>query len=1276
LRENVADSVQYGALLTRLAPPLLLSLSGCSEIYLDLTFPGTVTGSGATGFLSSPVTHIEEEADYRYVVVVSSGVVQLDEAPTWLVLSEEDEGFTLAGLPDDAEVGDHDVSLSLQDTDLTQSFAVTVEAINDRPVILSIEDQTVDEDEAWQLTLASTDADDTEVTWTLDGPSWISLTSGVLDALPGQDEAGFHDLVVTAQDPGGAANTESFRLTVAEVDDPAVFTSTPVTEAAEDVEYRYDVTAADPDDVVDIVLSAGPGALEDVLDGSATLVWTPKQSDVGTHDVVLEVGGVEQAFDIEVAATNDAPTVSSTPITKGRRGIPYSYNLDVEDVDGDDLSYAFAGPSWLSLTDASNTAVTLQGMPDPGDYGITVKVKDGSTTTKHHWALAVDDNQLPVLVDEPAVMELTSGDSWLWVAEATDTDGDEVVITVTSAPDWIEVTDDGTDKVVLQGQPGEAHVGYDDLELAVSDGIDSFEFEGTLSVASANTAPAFDENPGAQAATETLPFSVVMTGTDPQEDELFFELSTSASWLTITSGTPGSVSVGGTPADADIGVHAVSVRVRDEWGLYGSDIAFTVTVEPFNETPTLLTDLDAFAFVEDVPVDETVQAADAENDPVLWSAEGLPTWLDLTDLSPLQDAQLTGTPTQDDVGTYNITLLIDDDQGNQLEVPWSFDVTAVNDAPVLSTLPDDPWHVPSGEASEWLFTATDDDDDPATLAFSASGLPTGATFTDHDDGTATLSMADTVAIYTYTLTITVEDPTGDIDQFAFDATVGNVVVLTDNDDFHNVTDEEDTWWIYGLAGDDILYGSSTHPTVFYGGLGADQLYSGVADDQFFVTEDNTDESGDYYYDGSTDDADTLRIHGNVDHRVAGIDGVEHIIADGETVLMASSSTLDLRDVQSHVGIDHFLLYTGNETFHGTSQDDVVVGGYGSDTLYGYDGDDTFRSRATDPCNSAHGDTVFGGEGWDVLEGDPSNDGSDEFLYACIQLSQIDALNSIEEIRGYPLDNTQLWGTSQDNVMDLSGITVTDIAFINPGDGNDTVTGTDGDDIIHHFGGTDMIYGMGGDDQWYIGTWGTFGQFYGGDGTDTLYTPSTTLYLFDLRPEHEVERLEMGSPGAISCSTGACYLDLTGMEVVNVEQVSLGNGDAVFKTDMPEVLGDPNLGLTIHGNEGVDIISVTGGPPHQIHPGTGADQITLGSGAETVWLAIWDEVNTITDFDDSADSLNFSEAFDWLETPSNDRAGMVTQLVNSEGVDVTIDHEDADLTVRVLGVSSVSSIVVE
>ena len=209
-------------------------------------------------------------------------------------------------------------------TDASAAFELCVDvggagACNDPPEFTStpVTDATAGTVYTYGITV--TDADGDALTITAPAlPAWLTLTdnedgTATLTGTPADGDVGNHDVSLQASD-GSAAVTQPFSIAVAAgtgggENEAPEFTSTAVTGATEDEEYRYEITASDADgDDITITAPTLPGwlTLTDNGDGTATLSGTPGAADVGEHDVSLQASdgtaSVTQDFTVTVEA--------------------------------------------------------------------------------------------------------------------------------------------------------------------------------------------------------------------------------------------------------------------------------------------------------------------------------------------------------------------------------------------------------------------------------------------------------------------------------------------------------------------------------------------------------------------------------------------------------------------------------------------------------------------------------------------------------------------------------------------------------------------------------------------------------------------------------------------------------------------------------------------------------------------------------------------------------------------------------------------------------------
>jgi hypothetical protein len=220
--------------------------------------------------------------------------------------------------------------------------------------------------------------------------------------------------------------TASVTVTVADANEPPSITSSPVTAATQDQPYAYDVEAldSDPGDALSYSLFTAPAGMS--IDGTTGLVaWTPLNADVGDHPVTVRVtdtGGLfnEQSFTITVANVNEAPSITSSPVTAATQDQPYAYDVEALDPDpGDALSYSLTnGPAGMSIDGTTGLVAWTPLNADGGDHPVTVRVTDaGGLFNEQAFIITVVATQTTSTLSflaEPSTVPLGSASQLTW----------------------------------------------------------------------------------------------------------------------------------------------------------------------------------------------------------------------------------------------------------------------------------------------------------------------------------------------------------------------------------------------------------------------------------------------------------------------------------------------------------------------------------------------------------------------------------------------------------------------------------------------------------------------------------------------------------------------------------------------------------------------------------------------------------------------------------------------------------------------------------------------
>jgi hypothetical protein len=246
------------------------------------------------------------------------------------------------------------------------SATFTVTAVNDRPVVADIPDQTVGEGASFttiSLDGYVTDIDnpDTDMTWTYSGNSELSvdITARVATiTVPDTDWNGTETVTFTATDPGLLADSNVATFTVTASNDAPVVSDIPDQTLAEGAAFAainlddYVLDIDNTDGQMIWTFSGNSELTVDITSRVAT-ISVPTADWNGSETITFRATDPGTLFDEDGASftltsVNDAPVVSDIPdqaIPEGTTA--FTVNLDdyVSDVDNADteMSWTYSG---------------------------------------------------------------------------------------------------------------------------------------------------------------------------------------------------------------------------------------------------------------------------------------------------------------------------------------------------------------------------------------------------------------------------------------------------------------------------------------------------------------------------------------------------------------------------------------------------------------------------------------------------------------------------------------------------------------------------------------------------------------------------------------------------------------------------------------------------------------------------------------------------------------------------------------------------------------------
>ena len=335
-------------------------------------------------------------------------------------------------------------------------ITINITDVNEAPNWTSADQITINEDETAEHTLAATDPENNPLTYSADNlPSWITLTNNKLTFNPTQTEVGEHNLTLKVSD-GTNQTTQTFKVTVKNVNDAPVWTSANTITMNEKATLEHNLTATDEDG--DSLTYSADNLPSWITLANNKLTLKPRASEIGTHTITVKVSDgtvtVPQTITITVNNVNDAPVITSTPNETSTKGEQYSYTITATDEDSDPLTFAVtAKPDWLTFDTTTHTLSGTPGNSEVGQtYSITLTVSDGTATTTQSFNLTVNDkNYAPTIANQTfTIVENSANGTELGQVAASDPDnGQSLTYQIVSGNDLgiLEITNDGKLKV-------------------------------------------------------------------------------------------------------------------------------------------------------------------------------------------------------------------------------------------------------------------------------------------------------------------------------------------------------------------------------------------------------------------------------------------------------------------------------------------------------------------------------------------------------------------------------------------------------------------------------------------------------------------------------------------------------------------------------------------------------------------------------------------------------------------------------------------------------------
>ena len=175
-------------------------------------------------------------------------------------------------------------------------------------------------------------------------------------------------------------------------------------------------------------------------------------------------------------AINQAPIITSIPITAVELGETYTYDVNATDPEGDTLTYSLiTKPTGMTITSA--TGLIKWTPKAEGNFAVVVKVSDGVLYIIQSFTIVVsklpDPPAPPPIVNYAPIITSIPGDTaiigvaYLYDVNATDPNGDVLTYSLTKKPDDMTIN---STTGLISWTPAEGQIGNNPVSVKVSDG--------------------------------------------------------------------------------------------------------------------------------------------------------------------------------------------------------------------------------------------------------------------------------------------------------------------------------------------------------------------------------------------------------------------------------------------------------------------------------------------------------------------------------------------------------------------------------------------------------------------------------------------------------------------------------------------------------------------------------------------------------------------------------------------------------------------------------------
>ena len=269
----------------------------------------------------------------------------------------------------------------LVNLNLDMSFILNVQSVNDKPMLSSIQDKRINEDEVFNIQLEATDAEGDELTYgaTADNDAIIKVVKNNLIVTPKENFYGPIKINLAVSD-GKSTDESSFVLNVDPINDAPILESilSKTILNRNQVDLKISGSDIDGDNLTYSVVGDG-GAEFDIKDN--TVVVKPKKNYKGSTPITLTTSDGKSSIDTSFTLINPIPGLSAFAPQSMLEDEILSIVLNMKDVESDSFRYKIRNTNNAKIEINDNQLSIIPQKNYFGELTLNLNISDGKDST-------------------------------------------------------------------------------------------------------------------------------------------------------------------------------------------------------------------------------------------------------------------------------------------------------------------------------------------------------------------------------------------------------------------------------------------------------------------------------------------------------------------------------------------------------------------------------------------------------------------------------------------------------------------------------------------------------------------------------------------------------------------------------------------------------------------------------------------------------------------------------------------------------------------------------